>query len=227
MLKLSGRNTFKKSLSQSERRLLARLTTPFRIQAFLDDLAYNPEENWYRSPLSVMRDRLAHCFEGAVFAAAAFTELGHPPLIVNMFPEPGTDDEHLLAVFRQRGAWGAVAKSNYTGLRYREPIYRTLRELVVSYFELYYNLAKQKTLRTYTRPLNLKSFDRYQWNSCDETMNRIHNRLDLMHQTPLLTRSMIASLSLVDARTYQSGLSGANPAGLFAEHKHKSISPAP
>ena len=94
-----------------------------------------------------------------MLAAAMLRRIGFPPLLLNMFPEPGTDDEHLLAVFRQHGVWGAVAKSNLVGLRFREPVYRTLRELVMSYFEPYYNVARKKTLRSYTRPLDLSAFD--------------------------------------------------------------------
>ena len=149
-----------KSMNKTERRTLSSLTTPRKLQYFLDQLAYNPEEGWFRCPLRVLRDRKAHCFEGAVFAAAVLENLGFPPLIVNMFPERGTDDEHLFAVYQQHGAWGAVAQSNFVGLRFREPIYRNLRELVLSYFEQYYNLARQKTLRSYTRPLNLNTFEK-------------------------------------------------------------------
>ena len=101
----------------------------------------------------MLRDRKAHCYDGAVFAAAALARLGYPPLVVNLFPKTRNDDEHLLAVYRQRGAWGAVAKSNFVGLRFREPIYRTLRELVLSYFEHYYNVAGKKTLWSYTPPV--------------------------------------------------------------------------
>ena len=109
------------------------LKTPALIQAFLDETPYSPEER-YRCPLSVLRDRKAHCFDGAVFAAAMLRRLGHRPLIVDMLPN-GRDDDHMLALFRVDGHLGALAKSNFSGLRYREPIYRTLRELVLSYFD--------------------------------------------------------------------------------------------
>ena len=204
------------SLTSRERRTLSRLTTPLKVQSFLDELRYNPQEGWFRCPLQVLRDRKGHCFEGAVFAAAVMEKLGYPPLIVNMFPEPGTDDEHLVAVFRRRGTWGAVGKSNYVGLRYREPIYRNLRELVMSYFEQYYNVKKQKTLRFYTRALDLRTFERHQWRTSNETMNRIDRRLDALKRIPVLNRSQIRALSLVDERSYRAGLSGSNPEGLFA-----------
>jgi hypothetical protein len=200
--------------NQAERRVVARLTSPARIQSFLDELAYNPGDDRYRCPLSVVREGLAHCFEAAVFGAAALRQTGYRPLIVNLFPEPGMDDEHLLAIYGEPGAWGAVAKSNYAGLRYREPIYRNLRELVISYFEHYYNLAKDRTLRSYSRPLNLAGFDRHDWLTEDSTMTLIEARLNAMKQIPLLTTSMIRGLCVVDERSYHSGLVGSNPDGL-------------
>ena len=115
------------------------LKTPAAIQAFLDETPYSAE-NRYRCPLSVVRDRKAHCFDGAVFAAAMLRRLGHPPLIVDLLPNE-RDDDHMLALFRVDGLLGAVAKSNFSGLRYREPICRSLRELILSYFEDYFNAA--------------------------------------------------------------------------------------
>ncbi len=141
------------ALTTAELAVFRRLNTPEKIQRFLDrDLAYNKEPGGptCRSPRRVLRDRTAHCMEGALFGAAALRMIGHPPLLLDL--EAVRDDDHVLAVFRSRGHWGAVAKSNYSGLRYREPVYRTLRELVMSYFEHYYNLKKEKTLRRYSRP---------------------------------------------------------------------------
>jgi hypothetical protein len=211
---MTATDAFEKMLTPSERRLLARLASPAKVQAFLDGLAYSHEEI-YRCPLRVLRDRKAHCYDGAVLAAALLGRIGYPPLLVNLFPKSQGDDEHLLAVYRQRGAWGAVAKSNFVGLRSREPVYRTLRELVISYFEHYYNTAREKTLRSYTRPLNLAAFDRHEWLTRDETMDLIAERLSAMRRTAVLTRRMIEGLSLMDDRSYRAGLAGSDPAGLF------------
>src|SRR5579872_2585385 len=117
----------------AERSVFRRLNTPERIQRFLDDLAYNKETGGAtcRSPRRVLRDRTGHCMEGALFGAAALRLLGFPPLLIDL--EAVRDDDHVLAVFRQQGRWGAVAKSNYSGLRYREPVYKDLRELAMSY----------------------------------------------------------------------------------------------
>ena len=211
---MNDAEAFQKLLASDERRLLGQLTSAVKIQAFLDELKYSHEDA-YRCPLRVLRDRMAHCYDGAVFAAAALERLGDPPLIVNLFPETRRDDEHLLAVFRRRGAWGAIAKSNFIGLRFREPVYRTLRELVISYFEHYYNVARERTLRSYTRALNLAVFDRCAWRTRNETMDRIADRLNAMRRIPLLKRSMITGLTPLDEGSYRAGLQAANLAGLF------------
>jgi hypothetical protein len=210
---MSAVEYFDQALTKSERQMMARLTTPRKIQDFLDELPYSLE-TIYRCPLRVFRERVAHCFDGALFGAAALRRLGYPPLILNT-PAIVQDDDHLLALYKRDGHWGAVAKSNFVGLRFREPIYRTLHELVMSYFEQFYNAERKKTLRSYTVPLNLKAFDKLNWMTSDESLERIGERLDEIRKVRLLTRRMIANLSLVDERSYQAGLFGANKAGLY------------
>lgn len=210
---MSAIEEFEKSLNKSERQILKDLTNPRRIQDFLDGIAYSVDKT-YRCPVRVLRERMGHCFDGAIFAAAALYRLGYPPLVLDMRPNH-RDDDHTLALYKRSGHWGAVAKSNFVGLRFREPIYRTLRELVMSYFEQYYNVAGEKTLRAYTRPLNLSSMARYHWLIRDEAMERIARRLDEISRVPLLTRGMIAGLSKIDEVSYRVGLMIANPAGLY------------
>jgi len=200
-------------LSQSEQRFFETLTTPTRIQGFLDEIPYSTEHA-YRCPVRVLREMVAHCFDGALFAAAALRHLGHPPLILEMVPNK-RDDDHLLALFKRNGHWGAVAKSNFVGLRFREPVYRNLRELMMSYFEQFYNVEREKTLRSYSLPLNLEAFDKLNWMASDEALEQIAQRLDRIRKIPLLNQPMISNLSLVDERTYQTGLIGADLAGLF------------
>src|SRR5512139_189730 len=166
--------TFEQALTKSERRVLAELTTPMKIQVFLDKLPYSVETG-YRCPLRVLREHMAHCFDGALFAAAALRRLGNPPLILNMIAND-QDDDHILALYKRDGYWGAIAKSNFAGLRFREPVYRTLRELVMSYFEQFYNVERKKTLRSYTVPLHLKSFDKLNWMTSDFTIEKIEGR---------------------------------------------------
>ena len=198
------RDTF----TPAERAIFQRLRTPEKIQQFIDDLAYNKEKGGAtcRSPRRVMRDRTAHCMEGAMFGAAAFRMLGQPPLVLDL--EAVRDDDHVLAVFRARGCWGAVAKSNFSGLRYREPVYRTLRELVMSYFEHYYNLRRERTLRNYSRPVSLRRFDRIGWMTAEEDVWKVPEYLFKIRHTPVMPVRMVRQLTRVDARLFSAGLLG-------------------
>jgi hypothetical protein len=211
---------FGQALTQSEQRKIAQLSTPRKIQDFLDQLPYSVE-SVYRCPLRVFREHTAHCFDGALFGAAALRRLGYPPLVLNM-TAIAEDDDHLVAPYKRDGHWGAVAKSNFVGLRFREPIYRNLRELVMSYFEQFYSVERRKSLRSYTVPLNLKAFDKLNWMISDKPLGRIGERLDEIRSISLLTRRMIAGLSLVDERSYRAGLLGTNEAGLYKPpRKHR------
>src|SRR5579863_8770892 len=143
-----------------EMRLLRGLKTLAGVQCLLNSLDYHDADTCY-SPRRVLRENVAHCMEGAMLAAAAMRVLGYPPLIVDL--EGEQDDDHVIAVYKSGGCWGAVAKSHFNGLRDRPPIFRTLRELALSYFEDYYNLRGERTLRTYSRPVDLSRFDRLPW----------------------------------------------------------------
>lgn len=192
----------------SERAVFRRLSSPEKIQRFLDGVPYNkePDGDTCRSPRRVLRDRTAHCMEGALFGAAALRMLGYPPLLLDL--EAVRDDDHVLAVFRVRGHWGAVAKSNYSGLRYREPVYRNLRELALSYFEHYYNLKREKTLRRYSRPVNLRRFDALGWMTAEEDVWDIPNYLCGIPHRALLRPGLAARLGRVDDRLFAAGLVG-------------------
>jgi hypothetical protein len=195
-----------------ELRLLDSLTSPAAVQAFLDSIPYSADPI-YRSPRSVMRDRKAHCFDGALFAAAALRHLGHPPFIVDL--QAVRDDDHILAIFGVNGHLGAVGKSNFVGLRYRDPIFGNLRELVLSYFEFYYNLEKEKTLRGYTEILDLSSLDELAWMTNDDRLEEIADKLDQIPCVKLLSEEMIQGLVPVDDRSYEAGMLGVNEAGLY------------
>ena len=198
--------------SSAENKVFRKLTTPFKIQTYLDHIPYS-EDPFYRSPLRVIRDGKAHCFDGALFAACALRQIGQRPLIIDILAD--NDDDHLLAIYKIRGYLGAVAKSNFVGLRFREPIYRTLRELVLSYFESYYNVEKEKTLRGYTITLDLSRFDPLQWMTSDENLEKIADALDRIRQIKILTPAMIKNLYPVDDRSYRAGMLEINKAGLY------------
>lgn len=197
------------SLTKREWAILRGLSTPEKIQRFLDhEIRYNKEADGptCRSPRRVLRDGVAHCIEGALLAAATLRVNGFPPLILDM--EAVRDDDHIIALFKEDGHWGAVAKSNYAGLRFREPVYRSLRELVMSYFELYFNLEGEKTLRRYSRPVNLSRFDRIHWMTAEKELWEIGDYLCGIPHSRVMTRGQIRRLRPVDRRLYEAGLVG-------------------
>jgi len=186
--------------TSAELRKLRSLKTPYGVQRFLDDTPYHLADTAW-SPRLVLREQTSHCLEGAIFAAAALRALGFPPLIVDF--EAHRDTDHVLAVFSINGHWGAVAKSNYTGCRYREPVYRTLRELAMSYFHIYFNMQRQRTLRTYSRPVNLSRFDYLQWMTTEKPVWFIPYYLVDIPHIKLLRPGMAQQLNRVDDRLFR------------------------
>jgi hypothetical protein len=193
---------FADSLPEPDRALWHSLDSPFAIQAFLDSLPYVGEER-NRSPLNVMLDRQCHCLDGGFLAALALWRLGHRPLLIDLTPNPGEDDDHVLALYQYEGRWGALAKSNYVNLGFREAVYRSLRELVMTYFEHYCSVWKIKTLRGYTRPLDASRYTHLDW-ACDEAgANRLYDRYFYGRPSiPLITPAMAARLNPVSERAY-------------------------
>jgi hypothetical protein len=153
-----------------------------------------------------LRENTAHCFEGAIFAAAALRVLGYEPLIIDF--EAVQDTDHVLAVFQESEHWGAIAKSNFSGLRYREPVYRTIRELALSYFEDYFNLRGERTLRRFSAPVNLARFDKLNWMTTEKPVWFIADFLTEIRHFPLLRKGMARRLKRVDGRALKAGLVG-------------------
>lgn len=194
--------------TRAEQAVLRRCRTPEKIQQFLDEeIAYNKEPDGVTcySPRRVLRKGVAHCMEGAMLAAAALRFHGHPPLLIDLTAV--RDDDHVLAVFRERGLWGALAKSNYTGLRFRTPVYRTLRELALSYFDHYYNERGEKTLRGYSpRPVNLKRFDRGGWMWREDDPWEVPEHLTTIAHVPLVPADL--PRRYMDRRSFEAGRYG-------------------
>jgi hypothetical protein len=210
-------------LTPAELAVFRKLNSPAKIQQFLDqEIGYNKEpdgETCY-SPRNVLKRRVAHCMEGALLAAMALRYWGHPPLLLDL--EAIRDSDHVLAVYRLNGHWGSVAKSDYTGLRSREPVYATIRELAMSYFEDYYNLRGEKSLRAFSRPVNLSRFDRsVQWMTTFEDVWTIPEHLVAIPHTKILTKAMEHSLAMTDVRTFQAGRVGGACAPLLDLSKLK------
>ena len=203
---------FERRLPARARRKFRSLGSPADIQRYLDSLPY-VGENRDRCPLEVMKDGQCHCLDGALLAALALRRLGYPGLLIDLVPARdrngrNLDDDHVLAIFRRHGAWGAIAKSNYAWLRYREPVYRTMRELAMSYFEVYFSVDATKALRGYTRPLDISRFDRLEYAWDESGAAEVYRRLYRRKMVPLISKRAAAELEPVDRRAYESGTVG-------------------
>jgi hypothetical protein len=198
--------------TKEEAKFLETLNDPDKIQGFLDTVDYNPKYEC-KSPRWVMRKRSAHCFEGALFAAAALQFKGYKPLIVDMKSQ--NDDDHVLAVFKKDGYWGAIGKSNFTTLRYREPVYRDLRELIMSYFDFYFNMNGYKSLRSYSIPLDLTVYNKLNWATTDDDLEYIGDKLEKIRHYPVLSENMIKNLKTASDVVVKAGLMGSKAEGLF------------
>jgi len=198
--------------TKDEIKILQTLNNPDKIQSFLDSIEYNPNYEC-RSPRWVIKKKSAHCFEGALFAAAALQFIGYKPLIIDM--RAVNDDDHVISVFKEDGYWGAVAKSNFTSLRFREPVYRSLRELIMSYFDFFFNVDGYKSLRSYSRPFDLSVYDSRKWATTDEDLEYIGDKIESLHHFPVVTKKMIKKLYKASDPMIKAGLIGSKPEGLF------------
>jgi hypothetical protein len=193
-------------LSAAELRTLGALKTPMRIQRFVDGLAYDYSDS-ARSPRRVLRERRGHCMEGALVAAAALRVQGHPPLLMDL--QAVRDDDHVIALFREHGLWGGIAKSNFAGLRFRAPVYRTLRELALSYFDHYYNLRGERTLRNYSQAVNLARLDAGHWMIAEDDLWCVTDLLNAARHYTLAPDKVTRTLPRLDRRSFEAGQHGA------------------
>jgi len=194
---------FESHLPKNLRKKFNNLHTPFAIQTYLDSLTYKGEER-DRSPLNVMLDHQSHCLDGGFLAALCLWRIGFKPLLIDIVPDPGVDDDHVLALYQIEGRWGALAKTNYVNLGFREPVHKSLRELVMTYFEHYVNIHQLKVLTGYMRPFDASRYTRYNW-AWDETGANIvyHKYFYGRKAIPLITPSMAQRLSPVTDRAYE------------------------
>ena len=185
--------------------MLRGLKTPAQIQKFVDALPYQ-YANTALSPQRALRERKGHCLEGAMLAAAALRVNGRPPLLMDL--ESVRDDDHVVALYRENGLWGGIAKSNFAGIRFRAPVYRTLRELALSYFEFYYNLRGERTLRSYSRAVNLARLDRLHWMTSDEDVWCVPELLIAARHYALFPDKVGRGLPRLDRRSFEAGMHG-------------------
>jgi hypothetical protein len=202
-IRRAGHKSF--GLPPENLRVLRALKTPAQIQKFIDALQYQ-YANTAWSPQRVLRERKGHCMEGALVAAAALRVNGHPPLLMDL--ESVRDDDHVVALYRERGLWGGIAKSNFAGLRFRSPVYRTLRELALSYFDHYYNLRGERTLRAYSTPVNLERLDSQHWMTSEKNVWCVAEALIAARHYTLIPDKIARTLTRLDRRSFEAGKHG-------------------
>ncbi len=184
---------------------LKRLDTPRKIQDFLDEIPINKEEarESYSSPLVTLRRNSAHCMEGALLAALALAMHGQRPLLMDL-KATVQDVDHVVALFRKDGYWGGITKTNHAVLRYREPIYRNVRELAVSFFHEYFMHDGKKTLRSFSRPFSLARWPG-DWVTAEDDLWDLAKALDTSPHISLLTRAQRAGLRRASAIEIEAG----------------------
>ena len=182
-------------LSPSERRIFARLRSPRKIQDHLDSLPVNFELSGetYMSPRRVLRTKTAHCFEGALLADAALALLGQKPLLLD-FRTIAADEDHVVTLFRENGRWGAISKTNHAILKYRDPVYESVRELAMSYFNEYFLWSGKKSLREYSAPFDLSRFAPERWVTAEDDLDWLVEALDRSKHFPIAPPKNMRSL---------------------------------
>ncbi len=194
------------ALTATEQKVLAKLSTPVKIQNFLDTLQMNfSEEDPCFSVRDVLRVRKAHCFEGALLAAAALMYHGHKPLLLDLTASPN-DEDHVVAVYKVGKFYGAISKTNHAVLRFRDPIYKNLRELVMSYFHEYFLNSGQKTLRTFSKqPFDLSKYNKLNWLTSRDGILDIIDELAQAPHEQILSPQQIKQLRKASLLEIQAG----------------------
>ena len=191
---------------KKELKIFRKLNSPKKIQDFLNKLKNNFEEqgDTCYSPQSALKQKKAHCMEGAMLAAAVLEFHGQRPLVLDLRSE-SHDFDHVVAVFKQFGCFGAISKTNHAVLRYREPIYQTIRELVLSYFHEYFDSKGRKTLREYSNPFDLNYFNNLEWRTSKKNLFKIPDYLDRIKHFKILSKVQIKNLRLADKIEIKAG----------------------
>jgi hypothetical protein len=200
--------TFPKNL-RKDFEVLKKLNTPAKIQDFVNAIPFNFEKQGEtcRTPLMVLKHKEAHCMEGAMLAAAAFWYHGKPPLLLDLKStknKPMKDDDHVVALFNYKSYWGAVSKTNHGVLRYREPVYKTIRELALSYFHEYFLDSGRKTLRSYSAPFDLSHFDS-KWLTEEKNQWDMAYKLDISSHFEILPPGLTSKLRPADPVEIEAG----------------------
>jgi len=195
-------------LTKKEYETLKKLSTPSKIQDFLDAVPMNFEEggDTHRSPRAVLKAKRAHCIEGALLAATALWIAGEPPLILNLSARMGRGDvDHVIALYKRGGAWGAVSKTNHAVLRFRDPVYRTLRELASSYFNEWFLPSGEKTLECYSKQLDMRRFGT-KWITSEKDLWEVADALSVLPHYNLVPKGNWRYVRKADSMERKAGL---------------------
>ena len=193
-------------LNKKELKILKKLNTPQKIQDFLNKMPINFEEDGdsFLSPISVLEKKVCHCTEGAILAALVLRVNGQPPLVLDLMASKN-DFDHVVALYKKYGKWGAISKTNHAALRFREPIYNSVRELAVSYFHEYLDDSGRKNLRSFSSPVNLKRFDKKGWMTSKDDIYYIPEYLSEIKHFPILNKKQIRNLRKADKVEIEAG----------------------
>ena len=195
-----------------ERKFLRSLSHPDKIQDYLNGLTYNPDDSCL-SPRWVMITGEGHCLEGALLAASALEFQGYPPLLIDF--QAHADDHHVIIVYKASTGWGSISKSNTTLLAGRRPFYRSVHELVMSYFDFYFNTKRQLALYAYSDPINLKLYDDLNWRTSDDNLMEMGMSFSDHPHFELIDLKNLRKLRPVDKRLADACFLGADPDGLY------------
>jgi hypothetical protein len=198
---MNALNQFLSHLPQKARRAIDKIKTPFDIQNYLQDMPYKGVAR-DRSPLNVVLDQQCHCLDGGFLGALLLWKLGFKPLVLDLRTDPGVDDDHVLALYQYDGHWGAVAKTNYLFLGFREAVHRNLHELIMTYFVHYANIHGVVSLRAYTRPFDVSKFPLNDWSVNEENAVKIYKKFYSYKPIRLITKKMASRLNLLSERQY-------------------------
>ena len=192
--------------SAHEIRLFKKLNSPAKVQDFVNSVPINFEKNGETcmSPRRVLKTKSAHCMEGAMLAAAILEFHGHKPLLLDLIAKR-PDEDHVVALFKVKGFWGAISKTNHAVLRYREPIYKTIRELALSYFHEYFTNDGKKNLRLYSDPIDLTKFNHLNWRTADKDLFAIPRAFNKLPHHKFLTGAQVRGLRKADKIEIRAG----------------------
>lgn len=198
--------------TSSEKKFLKSLSSPYKIQQYLDQLVYNPHSS-AASPRYIMMSGDGHCLEGGLLAAAALELQGHPPLMVDLVAH--RDDHHVITIYKTKSGWGSISKSNTTLLRGRDPFFKSVRELVMSYFPFYFNTKGQLSLLSYSKPINLNRFNHWHWRTSDENLEEMGMSFSDLTHYEIAGTSTLNRLPKVKDQLVEACFLGADQNGLY------------